>query len=777
MSGNVLFIHINEWGEFRSPDAIPISQAYQLACLRENGFSGRILGDYKDRPLSPSALREALVKDRPLALGFTVYEENINRVRVWASFAKELAPKVPIILGGPQITFMPGEGLLHMPEADALCRGEGETVIVELAQTLSKGKDLQSVPGICLRQGNSFIETKPLVVHKDLDSIPSPFLSDIIDPAGKDRIILFTSRGCASSCTFCYTPKASGRRIRYHSIDRIIAELQHLYAKGARDFWFADPNFAASRKRLVTLLEAIIDRVPGIGFWCQTRYDLMDKELARLLKAAGAHTVAFGLESAAPEVLEGIDKRLEPEKMAEAIAITQQAGIEVELFTLFGLPGETFTQACKTLDFVKANRVAVEGNSISQQLHLFFGTPISNAPAEHGVRPLAMTKPSYLSVCRDFETNAMSKEEIRRMSLLWRLNRSDLSADVEAGRNLFERAGFITSNARDFAGRPEADVFLAKILLNLEEYQEAAPLLDRLAFSYASEPLVRDFLAGPFCGFKASRRAAVVPGCKVIFDCKGMLDGRVAPATESFYLEAIVGDKTLLPDFERGLMNMRGGHQGQFEVCFPADYGNQELAGRTLTFQVFLHQVLEPVRAESASEAIGLPRNKYRFFDLPGLRTHNERLYYLVLRDMVFRDLHLDLTDYFSLFNFRLKLGFLEEVRAMCAILPPGSEAVMYAGRILLASGQAEEAIALLSSSGQDRDVSIDLIKAHIQAENYQEAERLAAAPHLANDVQALDFRVGLASFLQMPVATYLDRMDAILRHQVQALKGRGSIS
>lgn len=771
MIGNILFIHINEWGQFRSPDTIPISQAYQLACLKANGFSGRILGDYKDRPLSPSVVGEAIVKDRPLALGFTVYEENINRVRVWASFVKELAPEITVILGGPQITFMPGKGLLHMPEIDVLCRGEGETVIIELARALSRGQGLEGVPGICFRQGDSIVETKPLPGLKDLDSIPSPFLSDIIDPAGKDRIILFTSRGCTASCTFCYTPQASGRRIRYHSVERIIAELTYLYSKGARDFWFADPNFAASRSRLVSLLEAIIDRVPGIIFWCQTRYDQMDRELAGLLKAAGAHTVAFGLESSDQEVLRGIDKRLEPGKMAEAISIVQQAGIEVELFTIFGLPGETFTQACKTLDFVKANRVAVEGNSISQQLHLFFGTPISNAPEDHGIRSLPMTKPSYLSVGRDFETTAMSKKEIRRTSLFWRLNRSDFVADVDAGRNLFGRAGFITSNSGDFAGRPEADVFLAKIFLNLEEYEPAAALFDRLLTSGSDVPMVRDFLTGPFLGFKAARRAAAGPGCKVIFDCKGMMDNRVVPATETFYQEAIIKDGTLLPDFERSLVGMRGGHQGQFDVCFPTDYGNLELAGRILTFQVFLHQVMEPVRVESAIDIIRLPRNKYRFFDLSGLRKHNERLYYLVLRDMVFRDLHQEMTDFFSLLNFRLKLGFGEEARAMCAILRPGSEAARYAGRVLLASGQAKEALALLASAGQEQDVTIDLIKMYIKMENFQEAERLAAAPHLADDVQALDLRVGLASHLQMPVATYLDRMDDLLRHQVKALK------
>ena len=48
MSGYFLFIHINEWATPESPDSIPISQAFALAYLRRYGFTGQILGDYKN---------------------------------------------------------------------------------------------------------------------------------------------------------------------------------------------------------------------------------------------------------------------------------------------------------------------------------------------------------------------------------------------------------------------------------------------------------------------------------------------------------------------------------------------------------------------------------------------------------------------------------------------------------------------------------------------------------------------------------------------------------
>ena len=491
MSGTFLFVHVNEWAAWDSPDALPISQAYILACLQRHGFSGRILGDYRDRPLQPAEFKAAVRELQPRAIGFSVYEENINRVRVWARFAKRLAPDALVVLGGPQITMMPAAGLQQMIEADIFCRGEGETVMLRLAQALRDGQDLATVPGICFLTNGCPVETEKATGLVDLDELPSPYLEDVFVLEGMERVILLSSRGCTSPCTFCYTTRASGRQVRFHSLDRVIAEMRHLKAKGIVDFWFADPNFAYSRERLVALLERIIAEVPGVKFWCQTRYNLIDPALLDLLQRAGAHTIAFGLESADRDVLRNIKKGLDPDRLSETIRLVQQAGIQVELFTLFGLPGETISQAIRTLDYVKAHDVAVDGNSISQQLHIFHGTPISEAPAAHGINPLPMTKPSYLAICRDFETATMGREDIRRMGLLWRLNREDYQNDVRCGRNLFEVAGFLTRNREMLAGRPEDEV---------KRITAYAGLLGKVAYadlevSAAEEARVRELLA------------------------------------------------------------------------------------------------------------------------------------------------------------------------------------------------------------------------------------------------------------------------------------------
>ena len=52
--------------------------------------------------------------------------------------------------------------------------------------------------------------------------------------------------------------------------------------------------------------------------------------------------------------------------------------MDIELFTQYGLPHETFEDAMMTLKFLKDNNISVRGNSNSQQTQIYFGTEILN---------------------------------------------------------------------------------------------------------------------------------------------------------------------------------------------------------------------------------------------------------------------------------------------------------------------------------------------------------------------------------------------------------------
>ncbi len=775
MSENFLLLHVNEWADFESCDAIPLSQGYILANLQRHGYSGQILGDYKNRPLTPHHFHDYLQEYHPQAIGFSVYEENINRVRAWAALTKKIDQKIPVVLGGPQTTFMPGEALKQMDEVDILCRGEGETVMLELANALADKSNLTEVAGICYKENGSIVETESCPRPESLDDLPSPYLDEAFDCTGKDRAILLSSRGCSSSCTFCYTPRANGKKVRFHSVDRVMAEMLHLQRKGINDFWFADPNFAHSRERLETFLESIIDKVPGVTFWCQTRANLVDAKLLALLKRAGAHTLAFGLESAHDGTLKRIKKGTKIGQLSKAIKLTQDAGINVELFSLFGLPGESLKNAQQTLDFVKRHKVDIAGNSISQQLHVFFGTPISENPIEHGINALPITKPAYQSLCRDFQTSGMSEDEIHQMRLLWRLNRRDFDEDIKNGRHLFTIAGFITRHKKYFDSRPEAEMMLARIYLHLDECGPAAQCFLRLQQKFGDDPEVKQFLNRPFTAYKNKRRAIAREACQVIFDCKGLLNGVIVPETESYFNMATLGSGTLLADFKKGIKGVKSGSTTQFEVLFPTDYGNEKLAGEKVSFQVYLHQVLEPVMYKDIEKvAKKSPRNMFRFDDLFNLKKHNNNLYFMVLRDSVLHSYTGNLPHVMALFNYYLKLGFKEKALDLAYSLPQGPSVLGHAGRVLLANELPEEALEFLEKAADtSAEMENQRLKAHIKLKQYEEAEKIGADPRLATSLQAMNLRVNLASLQQLPVERYLKRMNNLLDSQVKMMAAK----
>ena len=771
MSGHFLFIHVNQSAGVESPDTIPVSEATILAHLKSHGFTGQILADLANSPLKPRDLAKVIHTEQPLAIGFTAYQQNIEQIRLWARLSKKISPGSKIILGGPQVTFMPARALRHMPEVDFLCRGEGEDVMLGLAWALSNGGEISRVPGLCFLEENEGVETGPAHGAKDLDEYDSPYLTDLIDLRHKARAVMLTSRGCAFDCAFCYTPNASHRRVRFHSIERIVDEMKYLKSRGMPAFWFADPNFSSSRKRLIALLEAIVREVPGITFWCQTRYDLVDDELVSLLKRAGADNMAFGLESANPAVLERINKPIDLERLSDVIHMTQEAGINVELFSMFALPGETFDQAMGTLAFVRNNRVAVEGNSISQQAHLFFGTPMNQNPAAYGIRPFHRTRPAYLSVCRDYETDAMSADDIHRVSLIWRLNRNDFAEDVLAGANLFHRAAFITQNRDTLKDRPEALCLLARIYLTLEEYKAALDVMRAVSKAFPEDPGARSLLRGPFPCFKLSSEKAR-PGFKVIYDCQGSVEGQLVLATCGRFQEAILGEGTLLPEFENRFEGMSPGESARFDMTFPDNYGHTGLAGKAITFRIYLHHTMEPIIVENYEGFDNEPlHNVYQIEDLAALRQHNINLYYKVLRTRNISGESTDMADALMLVNLYLKLGFKDPAINIARSFRDDAVILAHAAHIFCKNSEPGTALKLLDEGGQDGQME-QMIRAEalFELNRLEESEALANDMVLPHNVPLADLRVRLAAHMLLPIETYLERAQALLDAKAHAI-------
>jgi anaerobic magnesium-protoporphyrin IX monomethyl ester cyclase len=423
---NVLLMEVNPY----VPCSLPISIGYLAAVLQARGHRVLTLNVGEGTRLSPCSFRGILSDTKPALVGFAAYQRNMLIIRGLMRAVKEFDPSIRVILGGPQATFMPSEAMADLLDVDYICRGEGEVVIQKVVEAMDSGEKGLPVAGTTTRLSPSqWAEGAAVDAPEALDLYPSPFLSGVLELEGLGEAIMLTSRGCPYRCVFCYTPMAFGHRVRYHSVGRVLEEMEWLYRRGIQRFWLADPSFSFARERSEEILRGVLKKGIRAGIWLETRADLVDEDLVRLMAMAGVQTLALGLESASERVLDGLGKGISPRRVRQAVELARGQGIDVELFSQYGLPGERYEDALQTLEFVKGC-VAIRGNTNAQQMRLYFGTPIHDRFEAFGIRPLDRQRPSYISIGVRYETRWMTSQEIHRIRDLWR------EASLDGGRRM-----------------------------------------------------------------------------------------------------------------------------------------------------------------------------------------------------------------------------------------------------------------------------------------------------------------------------------------------------
>ncbi len=70
-------------------------------------------------------------------------------------------------------------------------------------------------------------------------------------------------------------------------------------------------------------------------------------------------------------------------------------------------------------------------------------------------------------------------------------------------------------------------------------------------------------------------------------------DGKELERLKAEKIAVELGQEQLLPDLEKDLLGMRTGEQKSIKVKLPKDFGDQEIAGQKLTFNVVLHDLKE----------------------------------------------------------------------------------------------------------------------------------------------------------------------------------------
>lgn len=282
----------------------------------------------------------------------TSFEEDIKTARI----SKKLRPDAMVVGLCYSLGHLSKEVMEEAAEMDVYIRHEYETVITKLIINLD---NLSAVEGITYRKDGKIILNRDAAPIDNYDSLPiAAFdLLPSLEPYyisvnhGKPFTIMYTSKGCPFNCMFCNVSKS---KLKLKSVDRIMEEIDYLKKNyDIRTISFFDESFTIDRRRL----EEFCRRIKGynIKWYCNTRTNLVDPGMLKMMREAGCRAISFGVESGSQKILDNVSKGITPEQSANAIRWAYRAGIKMHCSFIFGLPGETEETIMETLRFVKKN--------------------------------------------------------------------------------------------------------------------------------------------------------------------------------------------------------------------------------------------------------------------------------------------------------------------------------------------------------------------------------------------------------------------------------------
>jgi len=285
---------------------------------------------------------------------------------------------VPVIMGGPHISFLPEEA---MPHSDFVVVGEGEKPFSDFLATFDAGGTYESIPNLIFRSGSEIVSNPLSRRLHDLAELPTPDLGLIrsFNDKGKRMIIpVETSRGCPFNCEFCSVTRLFGRRMRFRKIDEVIEELRSVRERASVIF-FVDDNFAANKARTKRMLQAMIDNRIEIRWTAQVRSEAADDfELLDLMRRSGCLAVYIGIESINDETLERVRKAQKVEEVSRSIDRFHRFGIRVHGMFILGFDEDDEQSVRDTWRYAKRTHL----NSV-QFLIL---TPVPGTPLFNKIR-------------------------------------------------------------------------------------------------------------------------------------------------------------------------------------------------------------------------------------------------------------------------------------------------------------------------------------------------------------------------------------------------------
>ena len=341
----------------------PLGLALLAGILEKQGYKVIILDANSPGFSIDESLKDIAVGE---IIGITAMTPTIGRALDIAKKVKQKQHGCIVVIGGPHVTLMAEETLKSSTCLDIAVHGEADETIIELVKAFEQHTPLEKIPGISFIRDGNIIQTLTRQTLTDMESLPYPAFH-LLDlelyqphpPHGMYRpfAAMVTSRGCPYRCAYCSKP-VFGSKFRAQSAPRVVDEMVYLKERfGIREIAFYDDSFTLDKKRVHEICELVLEKKLKIAWTCETRVNLVDKELLRHMKQAGCYAIAYGIETAAPEIMKVIQKDITLEQVEAAVRAHHEVGLQVVGYFMLGSPGETPATMTQTINFAKKLKV------------------------------------------------------------------------------------------------------------------------------------------------------------------------------------------------------------------------------------------------------------------------------------------------------------------------------------------------------------------------------------------------------------------------------------
>ncbi|MFZ2781987.1 MAG: B12-binding domain-containing radical SAM protein [Rectinemataceae bacterium] len=364
---------------------IPLAAGYLASYAESKGLLARnewkiLARDVADYA-SDSGLAEAIAKEEPDIVAFTLYAWNVERSMHVAARTAILSPRTRFIAGGPEV--VEGMPIMERSPFNALVEGEGELPFARILEDVRLHRPL-----------SRHYKADDLL---DLSTLPNPYLNGAIPFDPEKPVHLETMRGCPSRCGYCYYGK-NFPGIRKFSREDAALVIKAAGEAGVRELYLMDPSFQAAGDLEARLKELAAANTAGMALHAELRLESVTEELGALYREAGLASAEVGLQTVNPRALEAVGRTWDRQAFERGAAAMEKNHIVVKTGLILGLPFDGLDQVVETFDFLGMHGLGQDAELYP--LSLLPGTEVREKADEWGMS--RMDKPPYWVTSTDW---------------------------------------------------------------------------------------------------------------------------------------------------------------------------------------------------------------------------------------------------------------------------------------------------------------------------------------------------------------------------------------